>query len=116
LNIPTHLKRVTTLPCPRTEWSELPCKTQPFKPVARIIQPVMLASFCSLTRTYLSWIDRKHTEWLTARTSVNQEERRRDKTPAHTINVCALMTVVDESHVVGITPVFQSRAKVTEEY
>jgi len=39
---------------------------------------------------------KKHAEWPTAGTSINQEERRRDETPAHTINVQSLMTSVGE--------------------
>jgi len=39
------------------------------------------------------------------RTSINQEERRRDKTPAHTICVQSVRASVSESQVVEITPV-----------
>jgi len=49
---------------------------------------------------------KKFTEWPTVCTSINQEERRRDKTPAHTINVQSLMTSVGETQVVDITPVW----------
>jgi len=35
---------------------------------------------------------------------MNQEERRRDKTPAHTIKVQSLTASVGESQVVDITP------------
>jgi len=47
----------------------------------------MLASFGSLTKTCYSYCDytEKHAEWPTAGTSINQEERRRDETPAHTL-------------------------------
>jgi len=45
--------------------------------------------------------EKKLAEWWT----VKQEERRRDKTPAHTTNVQSLMASVGESQVVDITPV-----------
>jgi len=49
------------------------------------IHPMTLASFCSPTKRYLQWQHRK-TRRMTdcIRTSIKQEERRRDKTPAHT--------------------------------
>jgi len=53
------------------------------------IHPVMLASFFTDENTHLDYTE-KHTEWPTARTSVNQEERRRDKTPRLTNNVESL--------------------------
>jgi len=40
-----------------------------------------------------------------SRKMYNKEERRRDKTPAHIINVQSLMASVGESQVVDITPV-----------
>jgi len=52
----------------------------------------------------------KPTEWPTVwqRTLINQEERRRYKTPAHTINVRSLTASVRELQVVDITPVLYS--------
>jgi len=47
----------------------------------------------------------KPTEWLTECICSNQEERRRDKTPAHMINVQSLTATVGESQVVDSTPV-----------
>ena len=49
------------------------------------IHPMMLASFCSLTKTYLQWPHEKPTEWPLVRTSINQGERCRNRT--HTINI-----------------------------
>jgi len=48
---------------------------------------------------------------MTVQMSVNKE-RRRDKTPAHTINVQSLTTSVGELHVVDITSV--SHLSITE--
>ena len=39
------------------------------------------------------------------RTSINQEERRRDNTPSHTINVQSMMASDGESQAADITPV-----------
>jgi len=64
----------------------------------------MLASFCSLTERHPQWSHRKpHNDWLC--TSINQEARRHDKTPVHTINIQSPMASVGESQVVDITPV-----------
>ena len=45
----------------------------------------------------------KPPEWPTERTCSNQEERRRDKTPAHAINVPSLTTSVSESPLADLT-------------
>jgi len=66
LNIPPLLKDVATLPreistfnklpCSRTEWSKLQCKTQPVKTfVEKNSCTVMLALFNSLTKRYTEW-------------------------------------------------------------
>jgi len=57
-------------------------------------------------------------EWPTLRISINQGERRRDKTSSHTINVQSLMTSVGETQVVEITLILvvDHVVKVTEEY
>jgi len=48
---------------------------------------------------------KKATEWPTECICSNQEERRRDKTPAHRINVQSLSASVGESQVVASTSV-----------
>jgi len=54
---------------------------------------------------YLQWPRRK-THEMTDCTHVHQpEERRRDKTPAHTVDIQSLMASVGESQMVVITPV-----------
>jgi len=55
----------------------------------------MLASCCSLTKTFTAATPKKHTESPTARISVKHEVRRLDKTPVH--NVQSLTTSAGES-------------------
>jgi len=47
----------------------------------------MLASFGALLKRYSQWPHRKTTESPTVCTRSNKEERRCEKTPAHTINI-----------------------------
>jgi len=131
LNIPPHLKCVATLPremffqksqWPRSEWSELPRTSQPFKTVAQKYSSgdVSVVLFTDENNIYSDHTENP-AEWPTARTSVNQEERRRDKTPAHVIiNVQSQMASVGEQKVVDITPVWHlpitESVLVTEEY
>jgi len=82
---------------PGAEWSKLPCKSQSFKTI-KDIHHVMLVIYSDHTR--------KPAEWPTVCISVNQEERRHDKTPAHTINIGSLMASVIKSWVVDIKPVW----------
>ena len=70
-----------------------------------LFHPMMLASFCSLTKTHLQWLHRKTNRiWPIVFTSIN--ERRHDRTPAYRINVQSLMASVGESQVVDSTPVW----------
>ena len=64
------------------------------KQMLKNIHPMTLASFLFSNKNIYSDHTEKPTEWPTVRTSINQEERRRDKTPAQTINVKSLMTSV----------------------
>jgi len=59
------------------------------------IHPLTLASFVHLRKDIYSDHNEKLAEWPTVRTFINQEERRRDKTPAR-INVQSLMTSIGE--------------------
>jgi len=93
------------------------CKTQPFKQLFKNIHPMTLASFFSLTKIYLQWphqkIQDEHGKII--RTSSDQGERHRDKTPSHAINVSqwwhqsSVMSNNDssdgESQAADITPV-----------
>jgi len=97
--------------CPRAEGNKLSRKTQPFNTVVQKYSPsdanpMTLTSFCSLSKRYLQWLYRKITEWPTVRASINHKTTRRDKTPAHTINVELLMASVGQKQVVDITPVW----------
>jgi len=56
------------------------------KQLLRHIHLMMLAQICWLTNRYLQWLHRNPKESPTVRNCSNQE-RRRNKTPAHTINV-----------------------------
>jgi len=52
--------------------------------------------FCSLTKRYLQWPHRQTPQKPLS--CSNQEERRRNKTHAYTINVQSLIASVDDSH------------------
>ena len=56
--------------------------------IAKNTHPMPLPSFYSLKKRYWQWPYQKNpVEWPTVRTCVNQEERCRDKTLVHMINV-----------------------------
>jgi len=100
-----YVKRVATLQSEmfvakhsqwlRAEWSELLCKTQPFKTVAQKYSPndVSVILFTD-EKTFVT--TPKPAEWPTVRISVNQEERRREKAPAQRISVQSLTASVGE--------------------
>jgi len=83
---------------------ELPCKTQPFKTSAEKYLPsdVSIISVHWQKDIY-SGRTENPIEWLTECICINQEERRRDKTPAHKINVQSLTASVGEAQVVDST-------------
>jgi len=85
----------------RDDWSELPCRTQPFKTVAQKYSPNG-NSIILLTEEEIFTIDHteRPAEWPTAYPS------NKKKDVAHTINVQTLMASVCKSQVVDITPVW----------
>ena len=70
------------------------------KQLLKHIHPMMLASFCSLMKIIFA-VAIRETHRITDCTHIHKP-----KTPAHTISVQSLMTSVDESQVVDITPVW----------
>jgi len=105
LDIPPHLKRVATLKClclkshaPELSEVKFHARLSRSKQLLKNVHPVTLASFCSvLTTTYLQR-QRQKTRRMTDFTHIHQyKERRRDKTPAHFIDVQSLMASVGES-------------------
>jgi len=82
-------------------------RTQPFKTSAEEYLP---SDFSIISVHWRKYIDSGHaekpTEWLTECICSKQEERRRDKTPAHKINVQLLTASVDKSQVVGSSRVW----------
>ena len=82
-------------PCSRANWSELPCKTQPFKTIAekyssRDVSTILFTG----EKDIYSAHTKNPKESPNVRNYSNQEERRRDKTLAHTVNV---QTVTDDT-------------------
>jgi len=88
-------------------WREQPSKTQSFKPSAEKYLPsdVSIISVHSRKDIY-SGRTEQPTERLTECIWSNQEERQRDKTPGHKINVQSLTASVGEPQVVDSTSVW----------
>jgi len=75
----------------------IPMQTQPFKTADGKHSPSDVSIILFTDENVLnSGNTEKSTERPTLRTPINQEARRRDKTPAHTINVQSLMASVDK--------------------
>jgi len=106
VNIPPHLKCIATLLCERSllknrHTSEL-CEAtatqySAIRKTSEKYSSNDVSIIYSLTKRYLQWPHNKLGEWLYAPAGSNQEERRRNKTPAHTINVQSLMASDGES-------------------
>jgi len=91
----------------RTVWRELPRKTQPFKTSAEKYLPSDVSIISVQWRKNInSGLTKKPTGWLTECICSNQEERWRERTPAHKINVQSLTASVGEPQVVDSTPVW----------
>jgi len=77
---------VRKLPCFGTEWSELPCKTQPLEMVNKNICPVTLTSFGPLKKRCLQChIEKKHR--MSSCVYLQQTRRGHNKTSGHMINI-----------------------------
>jgi len=98
----TYIKCVATLPCEifAQKSSELPCKTQPFQNSCSKIFPTDVSNILFTDEKIFTVATPNYQQndrlYCSLHTYSNREERRRDKSPAHTINVQSLMTSVNE--------------------
>ena len=108
VNIRPHLKCVSTVTCEMwskiamlnwVNWNATQASAIRYN-CWKNIHVVMLALFGSLVKDIHHSGDSKRPTWPTMPCS-NQEERHRDKTPAHTINILSLVSwqVVDKTRV-----------------
>ena len=97
---------VRKLPCFGTEWSELPCKTQPLEMVNKNICPVTITSFGPLKKRCLQCHIEKNTECLLVFTCSKQEEVTTKRLGTWSTFSQSLMTSVIHSEVVDNTPVW----------
>jgi len=69
----------------KAQWNRLPCKTMPFKRVAQKYSPNYVSIILFYQQDIYSDYTEKLAKWPTVHTSINQEQRHRNKMPAHTI-------------------------------
>jgi len=95
-------------PCSTAEWSELSCKTQPFETVAENYSSSDVSTILLTDEKIFTVVTQKNPKnHATVRNCSNQEERRRGKTLAYTINVQTVtdgisrrVTMVEKTHLI----------------